>query len=387
MRDVILIGSGLVGSAIAFDLNRLGLNVVVLERERELGAGASRSNSGILHTGFDSEVGTLETRLIRKQAERWRYIFDTLKIPYKIPGALLLANNSEEAGKLETIQQNAATNGVETQILSREETKRLEPNAVAGASLHIPGEAMTDPFEVMRRLLADVEVRLNTTVQAVEENNDNLIVITNNERLESRFVINCAGLFADELTNEFQITPRRGEFIVFEKGTANLVNHILLPMPNKFTKGVLVFPTLHGYLCAGPSAEDQDDKHDWTPHQNVLPTLYEKAAQMLPKLKALQPVNAWAGLRTVGHPRNYFIEFSKHFPNLLHVAGIRSTGLSACLGISDYVVNLLKEKGLESKPSTPSFAIANFHDFKPWWERLNALRNVDATVLPRKELK
>lgn len=228
--DVIIIGSGLVGAAIAYDLNRMGLNIVVLEREAELGAGASRSNSGVLHTGFDSEVGTLETQLIRKQADRWPKIFDALSIPFKIPGALLLGRTSEEMDRLETIQQDAANNGVETKILSKEKTKKLEPNAVAKASLHVPGEAMTDPFEVMRRLLANVEVRLNTTVLSLEETNDVLTVITNNERLESRFVINCAGLFADEFTDEFQITPRRGEFIVFEKGTANLINHILLPM-------------------------------------------------------------------------------------------------------------------------------------------------------------
>ncbi len=378
MHDVVIIGSGLVGSAIAYDLSRAGLGVIVLERERELGAGASRSNSGVLHTGFDSEMGTLETALIRKQAERWPEIFDTLKIPYKIPGALLLAKNSEEVARLESVQKDAATKGVETNRLGKKEMKRLEPDAVAEASLHVPGEAMTDPFEVMRRLLGHAQVRLNTMVKAVEENNDTLTVVTNQGRLEARFVINAAGLFADEFTDELQITPRRGEFIVFEKGTAALVNHILLPMPNKFTKGVLVFPTLHGYLCAGPSAEDQDDKHDWTPHADVLPTLHEKASEMFPKLKDLKPVNAWAGLRTVGHPRNYFIEFSKRFPKLLHVAGIRSTGLSACLGISDYVVKMLKEKGLRFRPVT-SFATPSFTDFKPWWERLNSLRNVDTT--------
>jgi glycerol-3-phosphate dehydrogenase len=377
-HDVIIIGSGLVGSAVAFDLKRMGLDVVVLERERELGAGASRSNSGILHTGFDSQVGTLETQLIRKQAERWLSVFDTLEIPYKLPGALLLAKNSEAVERLESIQQDAAKNGVMTEILSGEKTKQLEPNAVAEASLHIPGEAMTDPFEVMRRLLANVEVRLNTTVTATEVNEEETRVITPTETFTARFVINCAGLFADEFTDEFQITPRRGEFIVFGKGTANLVNHILLPVPNKFTKGVLVFPTLYGYLCAGPSAEDQKDKHDWAPHQSALPTLHKKAIEMLPALKNLQPVNAWAGLRTVGHPRNYFIQFSKRVPNLLHVAGIRSTGLSACLGISDYVVTMLKERGLESKSFTTSFPNLTFNDFKPWWERLNVLRNIDA---------
>jgi glycerol-3-phosphate dehydrogenase len=139
-------------------------------------------------------------------------------------------------------------------------------------------------------------------------------------------------------------------------------------------------------LCAGPSAEDQHDKHDWTPHRDILPTLHEKATQMLPKLKDLQPINAWAGLRSVGHPRNYFIEFSKRVPNLLHVAGIRSTGLSACLGISDHVINRLKERGLEPKKFTLSFNTPTFNDFKPWWERLNALRNVDISFA-RKELR
>ena len=99
---------------------------------------------------------------------------------------------------------------------------------------------------------------------------------------------------------------------------------------------------------------------------------------MLPALKDLKPINAWAGLRTVGKPHNYFIEFSNRIPNLLHVAGIRSTGLSACLGISDYVVKLLKERGLESKPVSPSFSVPTFSDFKPWWERLNVLRGIDA---------
>jgi glycerol-3-phosphate dehydrogenase len=374
--EIVIIGSGLIGSAIAFDLHQMGIKVLVLERESQLGAGVSCSNSGILHTGFDSKSGTLETQLIRKQAKRWPAIFDGLEIPYKKIGAILLAKNVDEAARLESIQHQAQLNGVSTSILSKLEVSKLEPNALAEAALLVPDEAMTDPYEVIRRMMWGIEVRLETAVTGLEETSSGVKVISSKGNFTARFVINCAGLFADEVTGEFKITPRRGEFIVFEKNTQHFVNHILLPMPKEFTKGVLVFPTLYKYVCAGPSAEDQDDKTDWTPHQDQLSILHQKAIEMLPVLKNLKPVNTWAGLRTVGHPRNYFIEFSKKLPKLLHVAGIRSTGLSACLGISEYVVDMLKEHGLEQRLS-PILTKPTFTDAQPWWERLNSLRNVD----------
>ena len=240
----------------------------------------------------------------------------------------------------------------------------------------IPGESITDPYEVMRRLLWDTDVKLNSKVTTLEPLGETINIITTQGIINARYVINCAGLFADEFTQEFQITPRRGEFIAFEKGSTNLIKHILLPMPNEFTKGVLVFPTLHGYLCAGPSAEDQEDKTDWTPHKKVLPILHQKASEMVPALETMQSVSAWAGLRTVGHPHNYLIEYSKQIPQLLHVAGIRSTGLSACLGISDYVIKMLKDRGLR-ETSAAVFSKPVFSDSQPWWKRLNTLRKVD----------
>jgi glycerol-3-phosphate dehydrogenase len=377
--DVIVIGSGLVGAAIAFDLHQMGIRVMVLEREADMGAGVSRTNSGILHTGFDSTPGTLEIQLIRNQAKRWPNIFDRLEIPYQKIGALLLAKDSDEAAKLESIRQQAQINGVSTRILNQHQVKDLEPHAAAQAALHIPDEAMTDPYEVVRRFLWGIEVRLETIVTGLEETSSGVSVTTSKGIFTADTVINCAGLFADEFTGEFKITPRRGEFIVFERQTKRLVNHILLPLPNEFTKGVLVFPTIYGYICAGPTAEDQENKHDWQPHQDQLPLLQQKATEMLPALKQSQPITAWAGLRTVGHPHNYFIEFSKQIPNLLHVAGIRSTGLSACLGISEYVVGILTARGLENR-SSPQFSKPSFSDTQPWWERHNAIRNVKQTL-------
>lgn len=376
--DVVVVGAGLVGAAVAFELHRAGHRVVVCEAEGELGAGASRSNSGVLHTGFDSPPSTFETAMILRQSGRWREIFGALGVPFRTPGALLLASGNEVAS-LERLKDGAAQNGVEVHLLGREAVRRLEPGVSADAALHIPGEAITDPLEVIARLLYGVEVRLGCRVMSIETYADGLRLKTSTGDLQSPFIVNCAGLFADELTREFEITPRRGEFIVFERGSAALAKHILLPLPNSFTKGVLVFPTLHDYLCAGPTAEDQHDKHDWRPRPTALAELRHQAVAALPALREVPVVSAWAGLRPVGTPHNYLCQFSEQLPGLLHLAGIRSTGLSACLGLSSWALEQLTARGLPACPTHPFQTppqIIPPSTPQPWWERLNALHGV-----------
>lgn len=378
--DVIVIGTGLVGAAVAHDLRRAGHTVMVLEREQELAAGASRSNSGVLHTGFDSEPGTFETRMIREQAARWPQVFDELNIPYRVPGALLLAHDDAEAAQLAAIAQKAALNGVDTKLLDLAATRAAEPHCRAQASLLISGEAITDPYEVVKRLLHGCDVRLGWQVEGTEVHRDGVRVWGPQGELTARFVVNCAGLFADELGAEgFSVTPRRGEFVVYERGTAQLARHILLPIPNAYTKGVLVFPTLYGYLCAGPTAVDQQDKEDWTPRTEALAELHRNAGAVLPVLETERVVNAWAGLRPVGHPHNYICRFSERVPNLLHLAGVRSTGLSGCLGLSAWALGQLMDRGLPARALRPALPMPPT-DGVPWWQRLNRLREVPALV-------
>ncbi|HEX7003694.1 MAG TPA: FAD-dependent oxidoreductase [Trueperaceae bacterium] len=377
--DVVIVGSGLVGAAVAWELSRAGVRTAVLEASNEIAAGASRSNSGLLCTGFDSEPGTLETEMILEQGRRWRPVFDSLGIPYRIPGALVLAHDEAQEARLPALARNASQNGVETTLLDRAEVARREPGVRARAALLVPAEAITDPYEVVRGLLSQTpEVRLEWPVREVSSVNGGAEVAGPAGRIAARFVINCAGLYADEVAADgaFQITPRRGEFLAFGEGSAERIRHILLPVPSGRTKGVLLFPTVHGRLCAGPSAIDQVDKEDWRPRANELSRIRARAAEILPELASVKPVAAWAGLRPVGHPRNYYVGWSSRVPSMLSIAGIRSTGLSSCLGLSSLALRLLEERGLESRgrelrPLTPAAESMPV----PWWERLNRLRN------------
>jgi glycerol-3-phosphate dehydrogenase len=379
--EVAVIGAGLIGAAVAYDLATAGVKVVVLEAERELAAGASRSNSGVVHTGFDSEPGTFETQMIRSQAGRWREVFDALGVPYREVGALLTAVDDEQASSLAEIAERAALNGVEVDLLDGAEARGLEPRTLATAGLLVPGESITDPYEVVRRMLATgSETRLRWPVSRVEPDGEGAMVLGPAGEVAANFVVNCAGLFGDEIAGDgsFSIEPRRGEFIVFGKGTADLVSRILLPVPSKRTKGVLVFPTLYGHLCAGPSAVDQESKDDWRPREEGLDYVRERAARLLPEVRHLERTDAWAGLRPSGRPKNYVVGWSGRVRALLNVAAIRSTGLSACLGLSEHVTGLLAVRGLELGKRRKSVSSPNFADDppRPWWERLNALRGV-----------
>lgn len=383
--DVAVVGAGLVGAAIAYDLAARGVRTVVLEAEKETAAGASRSNSGVVHTGFDSVPGEFETDMIRAQSARWRGVFDSLKIPYRETGALLTAVDEEEASRLPEMAEKAAKNGVEVELLEARDARKLEPRSAAVAGLLVPGESITDPYEVVRRMLAssqNIETRLGWPVERVEPDGEGVILVGPAGRVETDFVFNCAGLFADEVSGNgsFRIFPRRGEFVVFGRGTANLVSRILLPVPSTQTKGVLVFPTLYGHLCAGPSAVDQEDKDDWRPREDGLAFVKERAEKMLPEIRGLKQTDSWAGLRPAGREKNYEVGWSERVPAMFNVAAIRSTGLSACLGLSGHIVGELAARGLNlrtvqdgGEPVVPDFP----DDApRPWWERLNALRGV-----------
>jgi glycerol-3-phosphate dehydrogenase len=244
----------------------------------------------------------------------------------------------------------------------------------------VPGESITDPVAYTHALIAaarsgGAETRTSARVERIARIGDGLAlgIAGGGREITCSVAVNCAGLYADEVArlagdDSFTIYPRKGEFFVFEPPEA--LDRILLPVPTKRTKGVLVFPTIDGHVVAGPTAHDQDDKEDWRVRPAAYDEVMTKARSMWPPLEGAEPVASYAGLRPAGRDgANYVIGPAHGCPALINVAAIRSTGLTASLGIGDYVAQLVAAHGIELGPDrrlrTPSPPAPDL----PWWRR------------------
>jgi glycerol-3-phosphate dehydrogenase len=366
--SVCVIGGGVVGSATALALARRGVAVTLLEAEPALALAATGTNSGILHTGFDSKPGTLETRLILRSASLRDAVLDTLEVPVLRCGAVLRAHGDAQRRRIGALEANARMNGV---------TADLDD-----ADLIVPGEIVTDPVAYTLALAAAAQahgatIRTGARVTALESTAGGVRVrCEDGAEIAASAAVNAAGLHADDISvaagqprPAFRIYPRKGEFLVFDPPGGAVLEQILLPIPDRYTKGVLVFPTLDGKIVAGPTAVDQEDKRDWSVRPEAQTEVSGKAAGLLPALAGAEPIARYAGLRPAGVGLNYVIEPSAVLPELLHVAAIRSTGLSASLGIADHVTGLLAARGVAMGEQAPLRRGAAPEPAGPWWRR------------------
>jgi glycerol-3-phosphate dehydrogenase len=364
--DLTVVGAGVVGSAIALALARRGASVIVVEAEPEPGLAASGTNSGILHTGFDSVPGELETQLILRSAVLRPPVLDALSVPVRRCGALV--PGSEE------LVANARRNGVEVSL--RED-----------GLLEVPGESVSDPVAYTLGLVAaarrhGAELRTSFRVTAIRRDGAGLVLESEvGDRVRSQIVINCAGLHADTVArlagdDSFEIYPRKGEFFVFDPPRGEPLGRILLPLPTKRTKGVLVFPTVDGAVIAGPTAVDRDDKDDWSVRPEARDEVLPQATAMWPALEGAEPVAAYAGLRPAGRGVNYLIERSRACDALINVAAIRSTGLTASLGIAEHVCGIVERSGLALGAERPLEPVEPSRPGVPWWRRTAEYQSV-----------
>jgi glycerol-3-phosphate dehydrogenase len=365
--EVAVIGGGVVGCAVALALARRGVEVALLESEPALGLAASGTNSGLLHAAFDSAPGELETELILASAAVRDRFLEALGIPVLRCGALMRPQEEGQRAAVAELAANGRRNGVH--VVERED-----------GALEIPGEAVTDPVAYTLALAAEAErhgaqLHLGARVDAIEELDHGLRVRSASGIVAiCRVAVNCAGLHADSIArlvgdDAFSIYPRKGEFLVFDPPSGQALARILLPVPTKRTKGVLVFPTVDGKIVAGPTAVDLEDKRDWSVRPGAREEIVVKAAGLYPPLADAEPVFAYAGLRPAGRGVNYLIGPARSCPRLINVAAIRSTGLTASLGIAERVTETVSSLGVALGPVAPlrGGPIAP-HD-GPWWRR------------------
>jgi glycerol-3-phosphate dehydrogenase len=279
-----------------------------------------------------------------------------------------MPRDESQRESIAALAANAARNGVEA-ILE------------TGGGLVVPGESITDPIAYTTALAAGArahgaELATGFRAAAIERAGGALeIAAESGGRRRARVVVNCAGLFADDVArlagdDSFEVYPRKGEFLVFDPPGGEPLEHVLLPVPTKRTKGVLVFPTVDGKVVAGPTAVDQADKSDWSVRPEASAEIVPKAVAMLPALEGAEPIAAYAGLRPAGRSVNYLIAASRACAALVNVAAIRSTGLTASLGIGERVAAIVAELGVDLGDPEPIRAVEPAASSGPWWRRV-----------------
>jgi glycerol-3-phosphate dehydrogenase len=360
--DVVIIGAGVVGAAIARELSRYQLTVVLADAANDVGTGTTKANTAILHTGFDAVPGSLESRLLRRGCALLTEYATLAGIPVERTGALLVAWTEEQQRELPSIHDRARQNGYQgVRPVTAAELYRREPHLGPGAlaALEIPDESVICPWTTplayaTEAVRAGVRLMLGTRVTGARAEGGargEHVLSTSRGTLRGRWVVNAAGLHSDRVDamlggdGGFTIRPRRGELIVFDKLARPLLGSILLPVPTAQSKGVLVAPTVYGNVLLGPTAQDIDDRADTATTAGGLASLTAAGRRILPRLLDEEVTATYAGLRAATEHRDYQIRVDAT-RRYACAAGIRSTGLSASLGIAEHVVGLMGEAGL-----------------------------------------
>lgn len=385
--DVAIIGGGVVGSAIAFELGRLSrgsLRVALFEAATDLGDAASGRNAGIVHTGFDAEPGSLESQLVTQASRTWPELARTLGIPLLVCGAAVVARSHDEfANGLRKAHAKALANGVSDVVLRS--PSRAEPFG----ALWVPREAVTDPFRTVRAFaegatrLGRVAIHRRAAVRAIEPARSgeasHRVCFETGETVSARVVINAAGLGAAKLAlsyggEPFTLVARHGEFLVFDGALARLAcdragmplpGHILLPLPTPTTKGILVAPTIFGDVIAGPTARDLTDR-PLQPHERPQPTSEGQANVRLGAsvfsraFISLPAMGSWAGHRPHCVEGTYRVRWHDGARNIVTIGGVRSTGLTAAWALAQHVVGGLQLPQAAWRPLSPVDGVDQF---------------------------
>ena len=356
MYDVVIIGAGVTGAAVAWKLAEYDIKTCVLEKCSDVCEGTSKANSAIIHAGYDAEPGSLKAKLNVRGNEMMDELCEDLDIPFKRIGSLVVCIYKDALPGLKELCERGEKNGVKgLKLLSREEAFLTEPNLSdeTQGALFAPSAGIICPFELNIAMaeiasMNGVEFKLNTEVQDIKKDSDgNFRIFTNNGEYKARYVVNAAGVYADVIHNmvsskKMHITQRRGDYCLLDKQAGAHVNHVIFPQPTELGKGVLVAPTVHGNLIVGPTAIETEDKEGTATTAQGISELTQKAGNHVKNIPMNKVITSFAGLRAHEDNNDFIIEEVSDVPGFIDCAGIESPGLTSCPAIGEMVCDILK---------------------------------------------
>ncbi len=362
MFDAVIVGAGVTGAFVARELSRYKFNVCIVERMSDVAMGATRANSAIVHAGFDAKEGSLKAKMNVRGSEMMEKLAEELGVKYKRCGSLVVGFGEEDRKTLEALLERGKKNGVcGLELVDRERLLEMEPNIGEGVTdaLYAPTGAIVCPYELCMAAVGNAMdngacLKLNFKVEKIQKSEGGYIVSSPDECIETRYVINCAGLYSDEIAalvgdESFKINPRRGEYMLLDKECGSHVSRTVFRCPSAMGKGILVSPTVDGNLLLGPTAENIEDKEDTATTPAGFEAIRRQANEQVRGIAFAKVITSFSGLRSTGTTGDFIINSPKE--GFINVAGIESPGLTSAPAIAEYVRELLESLGekLEKK--------------------------------------
>ncbi len=379
MYDVIIIGAGVIGANIARELSKYNLDICILEKEEDVSCGSSKANSGIVHGGYSDEPGTLKAELCVKGNRMFEQLEKELNFGYRETGSLVIAFSDDEKEHLENLYRDGIANGVGgLKIIDGTEVRKMEPylSKEVKWALYCKDSGICSPYEFTIALVENalengVELKLNHEVTAIEKLESTFKVKTNKGIFEAKYVINAAGVHSDRISrmigvDDFNIIPRKGEYVIFNKDQSYLVRKVIFQVPTEKGKGILVTTTYHGNLMIGPDAQQVAHREDVSTDEDSIKAIVETAKKSVSGFDMKKALTSFAGVRPTNTRKDFIVEETK-VKGFLNVTG-DSPGLTSSPAIAKKVLDILKnsELNLEEKK-----------DFKPYRKSIIIKKNED----------
>lgn len=382
--DVLIIGAGVVGCATARELSKYDLKIKVVEKREDVSCGTSKANSGMVHGGYDATAGTLKAKLSKRGNELFYELDKELHFGLTNCGSIVCAFDEEDIKTLKSLQENGKKNDVHTEIIYPERIKEIEPNISDEviAALYCPTAGIAMPFQYCVALAENavdngVTFDLNQTVTDIQKEGDIFTVKTTDNEYKAKYVVNAAGVYADEISKmicetNFEITPRRGQYMLLDTCESYKVTPVIFPTPKAHSKGIALTRSQDGNVLVGPNAEFIDDKDDVSTTGEILDFVWKETEHFLKeKLDKSKVITQFAGLRACGNNNDFVIEESST-KGFINAACIQSPGFTTSYAIAEMIVGILDDSGLNLTPNK---------DFNP-----NRIPYVNMETISKEEL-
>ena len=366
--DVVIIGGGVTGTAILRELSKYELKCILVEKEPDIASETTKANSAILHAGFDAKQGSMKAKMNVAGNRLYHELKQELDLDIEWTGSLVVATDAVEMETVKELFTRGRENSVEgLEIWSAEQVLKAEPNLskeVKGA-LWAPTAGVCWPFGMAiafaeNAVINGAEIVRNCTVEGFDVIDGKICgVSTSQGTIKTKYVINAAGVHADEVSrlagdNSFTIHPRKGEYVLFDKtAREQMVKGIIFPTPSKTSKGILVCTTTHGNTFVGPNAQDMDDddKEDTAVTPQGMQEILSSARKLLPNIPVGAAITEFSGIRAVSSTGDFILGESEKVSGLIQAAGIQSPGLTSAPAIAEYITSVVlkKEPAIQKK--------------------------------------